>query len=286
MSLSFELSIEVSEKYDFTKESLTKIERNAWVKNQWPLVYFIQNDSIKIAYVGESTNASNRIKNHLANPERCKLDKISIIGSDKFNKSATLDIESNLIQYITAEGTFKLQNGNYGLVNHNYYQQDLYKNLFKEVWNKLVEKKIVTKSLTEIENSELFKYSPYKSLNEDQYNSVLEILEGLTSKKSNRIFISGSAGTGKTILATYLMKLLNTDVENIQLEEFNDDELREINYLKEFRIKYPNAKIGLVVAMTSLRESLENVFKKYQDLNLQWLSIHPILLNPMINMIY
>jgi uncharacterized protein len=266
MNVSFELSIEVSEQYDFTKESLNKIEQNTWVKNQWPLVYFIQNDSVKIAYVGESTNASIRIKNHLANPERRKLNKISIIGSDKFNKSATLDIESNLIQYITAEGSFKLQNGNYGLVNHNYYQQDLYKNLFKEVWNKLIEKKIVTKSLTEIENSELFKYSPYKSLNEDQYNSVLEILAGLTSKKSNRIFISGSAGTGKTILATYLMKLLTSDVENYQLEEFNDDELREINYIKEFQNKYPNAKIGLVIAMTSLRESLESVFKNIPGL--------------------
>jgi DUF2075 family protein/DNA replication protein DnaC len=266
MNLSFELSIEVSEQYKFSKESLNRIEQNTWVKNQWPLVYFIQNDSIKLAYVGESTNASSRIKNHLANPERRKLDKISIIGSDKFNKSATLDIESNLIQYITAEGTYELQNGNYGLINHRYYQQDLYKNLFKEVWNKLIERKIVTKSLTEIENSELFKYSPYKSLNEDQYNSVLEILEGLTLKKSNRVFISGSAGTGKTILATYLMKLLTTDVKTIQQDEYNDDELREINYIKEFRNKYPNAKIGLVVAMTSLRESLENVFRKIPGL--------------------
>ncbi len=266
MSLSFELSIEVSEQYDFRKDSLNKIEQNTWVKNQWPLVYFIQNETIKLAYVGESTNASSRIKNHLANPERCKLDKISIIGSDKFNKSATLDIESNLIQYITAEGTYNLQNGNYGLINHKYYQQDLYKNLFKEVWNKLIEKKIVTKSLTEIENSELFKYSPYKSLNEDQYNSVLEILEALKFKKSNRVFISGSAGTGKTILATYLMKLLTTDVEAIQQDELNDNELREINYIKEFRNKYPNAKIGLVVAMTSLRESLENVFRKIPGL--------------------
>ena len=266
MNLSFELSIEVSEQYDFSKESLSRINQNTWVKNQWPLVYFIQNDSLKLAYVGESTNASSRIKNHLANPERCKLDKISIIGSDKFNKSATLDIESNLIQYITAEGTYKLQNGNYGLINHSYYQQDLYKNLFKEVWNKLIERKIVTKSLTEIENSELFKYSPYKSLNEDQYNSVLEILEGLTLKKSNSVFVSGSAGTGKTILATYLMKLLATDVASIQQDEFNDDELREINYIKEFRNKYPNAKIGLVIAMTSLRESLENVFRKIPGL--------------------
>ncbi len=266
MNLSFDLSIEVSEQYDFNKESLTKIELNPWVKNQWPLVYFIQNKTERIAYVGESTNASGRIKNHLANPERRKLNKISIFGSDKFNKSATLDIESNLIQYITAEGTYSLQNGNYGLVNHNYYQQDLYKNLFREIWSKLIEKKFVTKSLEEIENSEIFKYSPYKSLNEDQYNSVLEILKGLTVKNSNRIFINGSAGTGKTILATYLIKLLNTDIVDLSFEDFNDDELKEINYIRAFQTKYPKARIGLVIAMTSLRESLENVFKKIPGL--------------------
>lgn len=266
MSLSFELSIEVSEQYDFNKESLNRIELNPWVKNQWPLVYFIQNETERIAYVGESTNASSRIINHLANPERRKLNKISIIGSDKFNKSATLDIESNLIQYITAEGTYALQNGNYGLINHNYYQQDLYKDLFKEIWKKLIEKKFVTKSLTEIENSEIFKYSPYKSLNEDQYNSVLKILEGLTVKNSNRIFIKGSAGTGKTILATYLIKLLKSEIADTNFEEFNDDELKEINYIKVFQTKYPKAKIGLVIAMTALRESLEKVFKKIPGL--------------------
>jgi uncharacterized protein len=267
MRIPFDLSIEVSEFYDFNKNSFAKIEENPWVKNQWPLVYFIQNEKERIAYVGESTNASSRIKNHLANPKKSQVfNKISIIGSDKFNKSATLDIESSLIQYISAEGSYSLQNGNYGLVNHNYYQQDLYKDLFKEIWNKLIEKKIVTKSLTEIENSEIFKYSPFKSLNEDQYKSVLEILDGLTAKNSNRIFISGSAGTGKTILATYLIKLLHSDISDSGFEEFNDEELREINYIKQFQKKFPKAKIGLVIAMTSLRESLESVFKKIPGL--------------------
>ena len=109
MSLPFGLSIEVSEQYDFNKNALFKIEQNPWVKNQWPLVYFIQNETQRIAYVGESTNAYSRIKNHLSNPQKSSvLNKISIIGSDKFNKSATLDIESNLIQYITSEGTYQL----------------------------------------------------------------------------------------------------------------------------------------------------------------------------------
>ncbi len=266
MRLSFDLSIEVSERYDFNKQSLDIINHNPWVKNQWPLVYFIQNENKKVAYVGESTNFSNRIKDHLANPKKSIFNQISIIGSDKFNKSATLDIESKLIQYISSEGTYALQNGNYGLINHNYYQQDLYKNLFIEIWKKLVEKKIVSKSLEEIENSELFKYSPYKSLNEDQYNSVFEIIEGLAKKDSTKIFIKGSAGTGKTILATYLIKLLVSDVSDSNIDDFSENEIQEINQIKSFKEKYPYAEIGLVVAMSSLRKTLQKVFREIPGL--------------------
>lgn len=237
-------------------------------KNQWPLVYFIQNEKEKVAYVGESTNAAIRIKNHLTNSKKvAAFNSIIIVGSDKFNKSATLDIESNLIQYITAEGTYRLQNANYGLVNHTYYQKDLYRHLFREIWTKLVTKKIVSRSLEEIENSELFNYSPYKSLNEDQYNSVIEILEGLNTKHDNRIFITGSAGTGKTILATYLVKLLTSDLEDTEPGDLNEDELLEIKLVAGFQKKYPNAKIGLVIAMTSLRKSLQHVFRKIPGLN-------------------
>ena len=267
MNLSFDLSVEVSEKYDFNKKSLQKINENPWVKNQWPLVYFIQNEGKRVAYVGESTNFSNRIKNHLANPKKSNaFNKISIIGSDKFNKSATLDIESKLIQYISSEGTYELQNGNHGLINHNYYQQDLYKNLFIDIWGKLIENNIVSKSLEEIENSELFKYSPYKSLNEDQYNSVLEIIKALTEKKSSKIFIKGSAGTGKTILATYLIKLLGSDVSDTNMDDFSDNEIQVINLIRAYKIKYPKAEIGFVVAMSSLRKTLQNVFRKIPEL--------------------
>lgn len=268
MSLSPEVSVEISEVFNFHKDSLPKIEQNIWVKNQWPIVYFIQNRDTLIAYVGESANAIVRIKTHLSNPKRIReLTQISIISSDKFNKSATLDIETNLIQYITAEGIYKLQNGNYGLVNHVYYQRDLYKDLFKDIWKKLIEKKIVSKSLAEIENSELFKYSPYKSLNNEQYASAMSILEGLTNNNTRQIFISGSAGTGKTILATYLVKLLRSDLERELTDELTEEELLEINYIKKFQAKFPNAKVGLVIAMTSLRTSIQNVFRKVPGLS-------------------
>jgi len=264
----FELSIQVSEPYPFNYESLKKIETNQWVKNQWPLVYFLKNEFVSKAYIGESTNALLRLKNHLANPKKANLfQTVNIIGSDKFNKSATLDLESRLIQYINAEGTFTTENLNLGLQNHNYYQQDLYKNLFYTVWQKLIEKKIVSKSLAEIENSELFKYSPYKSLNDEQYKSVLEILACINKSKGNSIFVSGSAGTGKTILATYLMKLLNSDVSDNEDIELKEGDIYEIGLIREFQIKYPKAKIGFVIAMTPLRETIKKVFSSVPGLD-------------------
>jgi DUF2075 family protein/dihydrofolate reductase len=266
MSTSFEISVEISEEYDFTQKSLDeRIQKNTWVKDQWPIVYFIQNDSSrpkKIAYIGESTNAYKRIKNHLENPKRLELNKIIIIGSDKFNKSVTLDIESKLIKYLASEENYVLQNIAPGLIKHTYYQQEMYDNLFVEIWRKLAEKKIVTKTMSEIENSELFKYSPYKSLNTDQHNSIIEILKALSKSDSNKIFISGSAGTGKTILAAYLIKLLTTNLDDVESEDLNDEELIEVNFTKEFKNKYPKRKIGLVIAMTSLRKSLQYVFSK------------------------
>ena len=264
----FELSIQVSEPYPFNLESIKKIETNQWVNNQWPLVYFLKNENIRKAYIGESTNASLRLKNHLANPKKAELfQTVNIIGSDKFNKSVTLDLESRLIQYINAEGTFTTENLNLGLQNHNYFQQDLYKNLFYTVWQKLIEKKIVSKSLAEIENSELFKYSPYKSLNDDQYKSVLEILSSINKSERNSIFVSGSAGTGKTILATYLMKLLHSDVSNNDDFELKEDDIYEISLIREFQKKHPRAKIGFVIAMTPLRETIKKVFSNVPGLH-------------------
>lgn len=139
--------------------------------------------------------------------------------------------------------------------------------MFEEIWKKLLEKKVVSKSLKEIQNSNFFKYSPYKSLNQDQYNSVLEIIESLNKRDSAHIFVKGSAGTGKTILATYLIKLLNSNIDELNIEEIGNDGYQEVELLKAFREKYKKPTIGLVVAMASLRKTLQNVFDKIPGLN-------------------
>ncbi|MNX70730.1 PIF1-like helicase [compost metagenome] len=171
---------------------------------------------------------------------------------------------------MSAEGSYDLMNGNYGLQTHNYYERKIYREIFTRIWEQLIERQVVRRSLTDIENSQIFKYSPYKSLNEDQYSSLLEILDGLTTKQSNRIFVKGSAGTGKTILATYLMKLLKSDIGVADNEEELDSSngtLREIRYIRQFQQQYTNARIGLVIAMDSLRATLKDVFRKVPNLN-------------------
>ncbi len=247
--------------YPFSKNAISEISENKWVKRQWPLVYLIKNDKKKIAYVGETTNASNRIKNHFANEDRLILKTITLIGSDRFNKSATLDIESQLIQYLSAENTYKLQNGNCGLTHHNYFEKPFYRDIFKEIWSRLKKDNLVRKSIEEIENSDLFKYSPYKALSDDQRSSIMEMISILNSQDLSSVFVEGSAGTGKTILATYLMKLLHSPLPATdEIEDLEGYRLEEYRRLKIFREKFKEPKIGLVVPMTSLRKSLKTVF--------------------------
>ena len=52
----------------------------------WPVVYIINNK--EEAYVGETTDASMRSNQHLANEVRRNLNTINIIGDDTFNKSS------------------------------------------------------------------------------------------------------------------------------------------------------------------------------------------------------
>jgi DUF2075 family protein len=167
---------------------------------------------------------------------------------------------------MSSDGRYKLQNGNAGLIDHNYYQREQYQSLFDNLWKHLLVENYAKNPLSRIDNSDLFKYSPYKALTNDQHDSVLEILGLLTKKEENTIFVEGGAGTGKTILAIYMMKLLKTDIMDHHLDaedETYSSELRMISQLKE---KFPNPRVALVVPMTSLRKTLKKVFSNVKGL--------------------
>lgn len=245
------------------------------VGNNWPVVYILNND--KEAYVGETVNAARRMDQHWQNEDRRVLTEVRIISDETFNKSTILDLESFLIKYMSADGIFSLQNGNNGVQDHQYFHKNEYHALFEEIWHKLIKCGIAKQEILEIENSELFKYSPYKALGAEQQESEREILKALSNygdkEHGVNIIVRGGAGTGKTILAIYLIKLLvdlnatfkedSTEVEELQ-EEYLDKFGSSIVYAENLNdIK----KIGIVIPQSSLKTSVKEVFKTVKGLS-------------------
>lgn len=225
--------------FSFDKNKFDEIKAYKFGRN-WPVVYIMKNE--EEIYIGQTVNAYYRSKQHSENPERLRLKDMHIITDEEFNISAALDIESWLIQYIAADGKYIIQNGNGGLKNHNYYDKVKYKTKFEIAWDNLREKGIVKNTLEDLKNSDLFKYSPYKSLTEDQFSVAKKIFKDIKENPANTIIVNGKPGTGKTILATYLFK-----------------------YLKE-QEETKNHKIGLIVPMASLRKTIGKVFSKIKGL--------------------
>lgn len=223
--------------FSFDLKGVEEIRAHKYGSN-WPVVYLIENG--KELYVGETIRAYSRTKQHLDNKKRQHLKKIHIVTDNEFNKSATLDTESSLIEYLVADGQFKLQNGNAGLQNHDYFDREKYQAKFDVLWEKLQKSGLAKNDLLQIRNSDLFKYSPYKTLTGDQYLIASTLLKYFKQDKEQTYVIHGGPGTGKTILATYLIKQL---------------------------VEGGNKNIALVIAMTSLRKTLKNVFRSIPGLS-------------------
>ncbi|BDZ64113.1 DNA/RNA helicase domain-containing protein [Agromyces mangrovi Wang et al. 2018] len=232
----------------------------------WPVVYTLSNQ--REIYIGETLNAVVRMRQHLDSPDkqRHRLQAMRIVIDERFNKSACLDLESYLIRLFAADGQFKVLNRNEGITDSDYYDRRRYRESFDQIFEELREQGMFTRDRVHIENSDFFKLSPFKALNDDQAIAVEDILEGLFEDlehdRQSTIVVQGDPGTGKTIVGIFLMKLLR----DIQVANPHDKPDADSLFSDFFAEGYPDLlrgfKIGLVVPQQSLRKSIQNVFKK------------------------
>jgi hypothetical protein len=235
----------------------------------WPVVYALYNS--RYIYVGETTKAVARMRQHLADSRKKDLKQVRIILDETYNKSACLHLENELIGLFQGDGRFLVKNGNGGRVDSDYFDRERYADRFAAVYDRLHADGLLTRSVPEIVNSELFKFSPFKTLNADQAAAVEGVVESLFDGRqeanSSPIVLQGDPGTGKTIVAVYLVKLL-TDIAagNID-DEIDSDALFSDFFQREYLDAFKDIKIGVVIPQQALRKTLGNVFSKTPGLS-------------------
>lgn len=205
----------------------------------WPVVYVLTNDKAHTAYIGETTNYQRRMKQHTDNPAK-DFNRSLLIDYPLFNQSATFDFENRLIELFCADENYTVTNANNGCSQIDYYERPLYRQSFRKLWQTLREMHYAVHPLEELENSDLFKFSPYKTLTPDQYEAIESIFSQIERDKDRKnvrrvTIVNGYPGTGKTILAVSLLFKIK-----------NEPKTKDI-------------KIGFVTPMVSLKRTLRKL---------------------------
>ncbi len=209
----------------------------------WPMLYILENG--KKAYVGQTNSIVKRMSQHSESESKKQFTRAHFIYSDRFNQSATFDYESRLISLMSADRQFVLTNLNAGITGVEYFDKAAYDTEFLELWKELQQRKLVKSAIDELEQSDIFKYSPYKTLTDEQRHIVSEIVDNLRRSLDRRIIVGGMPGSGKTIVAVFLFKLLRETPE------------------------FAGRKIGMVVPPSSLRGTIKEVFKSVDKLSVR-----------------
>lgn len=257
------------ERIPFTSASIEAWQKADRLHNNWPVVYTISDK--KQIYIGETVNAATRMHQHLSTPQRRHLERVQIILSEKFNKSVCLDLESHLIRYFAADEQFQVLNGNSGISESDYFQRDKYRKSFDEIFETLYQEGWLSRRVPDLVNSNLFKYSPFKALNADQavaLGGILEHLLGdLDERVSSEMVIQGDPGTGKTIVAIYLVKLLRDIALHLHDEVAGMDSAFSEFFTQFNKDLVEGFRLGLVIPQQSLRKTVQDVFAKTPGLD-------------------
>ncbi|MGO3832570.1 MAG: DNA/RNA helicase domain-containing protein [Microbacteriaceae bacterium] len=234
----------------------------------WPVMYVLTGQ--KFAYVGETHSAVSRIGQHLSVDERRRnLNTARVIIDPRFNKSACHDLEAFLIKYMDGDERFEVLNRNGGQTSYSYYDQATYRDQHEEIFAALEREGLFSGSIRDIENSDLFKFSPFKELTLEQRAAVVNVtaglLEDLREGKPSMSIIEGGPGTGKTVVVITLLKLLK-DVQAVaEGEDLLEEEVEGMYsdfYLAGNREVLAGRRVGFVIPQQALRTTLKRVFKR------------------------
>lgn len=174
-------------------------------------------------------NFSQRHRQHNSGSEEkfneAKFNVVLILISKYFNRSALDDVEKQLIIYFIADqknthsrkidfDEDKIINKTKGNSTNDYMDRDkITTDIVLPFWEKVLYPKWVNnKSIEQLRNAALIKYSPFKELTEQQHNIISNVLENDTEN----FVINGDAGTGKTVLLTHLVaKLISSGEKTV-----------------------------------------------------------------------
>lgn len=212
-------------------------------------IYIYRGTRSKKIYIGQTIHFIMRHKQHYNGTEEkfndADFDKVLVIFSVYFNRSALDDVESQLITYFTADnpnksGVVSFDNdevinrtgGN--SVNEYTDRENVASDVILPVWERELYPRrwVNTPTLDGLRAQELVKYSPIKALTAEQGQLIAEII----NTPDKNYVINGDAGTGKTVLLTHLVA----------------------NILKE----KPGRKVGVVV-QPNWEKTGNKIFKLY-----------------------
>src|SRR5690606_2864916 len=85
--------------------------------------------------------------------------------------------EAYLIRLFSGEGQFSVLNRNDGIVDSDYFNRAKYQETFDEIFEELRSRGFFSRSIEEIQNLDLYKFSPFKAPSMEQATTGAEIVE-------------------------------------------------------------------------------------------------------------
>lgn len=214
--------------YPYNNQGLKELEEGesreeSKIISRYPTVYVVNDKKKKkiySVYVGETNNIAKRTAQHLHDDPKSREDwrellesktaKMYVIGHQHFNKSMTLDIENQLMLYLSSVENVKALYNRRSNDQDEYYPVNEVQDIFTQICTQLHQKNSeLFPAMDVLKDLAIFKASPFHKLTHEQLEAKNLIMERVNSSLDNDeegqlIMVTGEAGAGKTVLLSNL----------------------------------------------------------------------------------